>query len=87
MSSPEAGLTPTILAGTGFWEEPAIIEALITKRLTPAEDDVHCNTAEGEWSIPGPWWRGFRGVAKRHAYRYLSEYSFRRSHREETPQK
>ena len=87
MSSPEAGLTPTILAGTGFWEEPTIIEALITKRLTPAEDDVHCNTAEGEWSIFKPWWRGFRGVAKRHAYRYLSEYSFRRSHREETPQK
>lgn len=51
------------------------------------EDDVHCNTAEGEWSIFKPWWRGFRGVAKRHAYRYLSEYSFRRSHREETPQK
>lgn len=51
------------------------------------EDDVHCNTAEGEWSIFKPWWRGFRGVAKRHAYRYLSEYSFRRSHRKETRQK
>ena len=37
------------------------------------DDDVHCNTAEGEWSIFKPWWRGFRGVAKRHAYRYLSE--------------
>ena len=51
------------------------------------EDNVHCNTAEGEWSIFKPWWRGFRGVAKRHAYRYLCEYSFRRSHREESRQK
>lgn len=52
-----------------------------------SEEDVHCNTAEGEWSIFKPWWRGFRGVAKRHAYRYLSEYSFRRSHRKESRQK
>jgi len=51
------------------------------------EDDVHCNTAEGEWSIFKPWWRGFRGVAKRHAYRYLSEYSFRRSHRSDSRQR
>jgi transposase-like protein len=51
------------------------------------EEGTHCNTAEGEWSIFKPWWRGFRGIAKRHAYRYLSEYSFRRSHREETRQK
>ena len=51
------------------------------------EDGVHCNTAEGEWSIFKPWWRGFRGVTKRQAYRYLSEYSFRRSHREESRQK
>jgi transposase-like protein len=51
------------------------------------DEGTHCNTAEGEWSIPGPWWRGFRGVAKRHAYRYLSEYSFRRSHRSDSRQK
>jgi transposase-like protein len=51
------------------------------------EEGTHCNTAEGEWSIFKPWWRRFRGVAKRHAYRYLSEYSFRRSHREEPRQK
>jgi transposase-like protein len=48
---------------------------------------THCNTAEGEWSIFKPWWNGFRGVAKRHAYRYLSEYSFRRSHRSDSRQK
>jgi transposase-like protein len=51
------------------------------------DDGTHCNTAEGEWSIFKPWWNGFRGVAKRHAYRYLSEYSFRRSHRSESRQK
>lgn len=52
-----------------------------------SEEGIHCNTAEGEWSIFKPWWRGFRGVAKRHAYQYLSEYSFRRSHRSDSRQK
>jgi transposase-like protein len=52
-----------------------------------SDEGTHCNTAEGEWSIFKPWWRGFRGVAKRHAYRYLSEYSFRRSHRSDSRQK
>jgi transposase-like protein len=51
------------------------------------DDGTHCNTVEGEWSIFKPWWNGFRGVAKRHAYRYLSEYSFRRSHRSDSRQK
>ena len=51
------------------------------------DDGTHCNTAEGEWSITGPWWDGFRGVAKRHAYRYLSEYSFRRSRRSDSRRK
>lgn len=51
------------------------------------EEDVHCNTAEGVWSVTGPWGRRFRGVAKRHAYRDLSEYSFWRSHREESRRK
>ncbi|MCS3632709.1 transposase-like protein [Salinibacter ruber] len=51
------------------------------------DEGTHCNTAEGEWSIFKPWWHGFRGVAKRHAYRYLSEYSFRRSHRSDSRQK
>jgi transposase-like protein len=52
-----------------------------------SDEGTHCNTAEGEWSIFKPWWQGFRGVAKRHAYRYLSEYSFRRSHRSDSRQK
>ncbi|MCS4142428.1 hypothetical protein GGQ15_002826 [Salinibacter ruber] len=51
------------------------------------DDGTHCNTAEGEWSITVPWWNGFRGIAKRHAYRYLSEHSFRRSHRSDSRQK
>jgi len=51
-----------------------------------SDEGTHCNTAEAEWSIFKPWWRGFRGVAKRHAYRYLSEYSFRRSHRSDSRQ-
>jgi transposase-like protein len=51
-----------------------------------SDEGTHCNTAEGEWSIFKPWWQGFRGVAKRHAYRYLSEYSFRRSHRSDSRQ-
>lgn len=51
------------------------------------DEGTHCNTAEGEWSIFKPWWHRFRGVAKRHAYRYLSEYSFRRSHRTDSRQK
>lgn len=52
-----------------------------------SDEGTHCNAAEAEWSIFKPWWRGFRGVAKRHAYRYLSEYSFRRSHRSDSRQK
>ncbi|MCS3634870.1 transposase-like protein [Salinibacter ruber] len=52
-----------------------------------SDEGTYCNTAEGEWSIFKPWWQGFRGVAKRHAYRYLSEYSFRRSHRSDSRQK
>ena len=38
-----------------------------------SDEGTHCNTAEGEGSIFKPWWRGFRSVAKRQAYRYLSE--------------
>lgn len=49
-----------------------------------SDEGAHCNTAEGEWSIFKPWWRSVRGVAKRNAYLYLSEYSFRRTHREES---
>jgi transposase-like protein len=52
-----------------------------------SDEGTHCNTAEAEWSIFKPWWRGFRGVAKRHAYRYLSEYSFRRSRCPDSRQK
>jgi transposase-like protein len=46
------------------------------------EEGVHCNTAEGEWSIFKPWWRRFRGVAKRHLYLYLTQYAFARTYRE-----
>lgn len=50
------------------------------------EEGVHCNTAEAEWSVFKPWWNKFRGVAKRNIYWYLSEYSFRRSHRSKSRQ-
>jgi hypothetical protein len=46
-----------------------------------SEEGAHCNTAESEWSIFKPWWRTFRVLAKRNLYLYLSEHSFRRSHR------
>jgi len=46
-----------------------------------SEEGARCNTAESEWSIFKPWLRTFRGLAKRHLYLYLSEHSFRRSHR------
>ena len=48
------------------------------------DDDVHCNTAEAEWSIFKPWWRTFRGVAKHYIYRYLAAYQFRRNHRDQS---
>jgi transposase-like protein len=51
------------------------------------DEGIHCNTAEGKPSIFKPLWRGFRGVAKRHSYRYLSEYLFRRSHQSDSRQK
>lgn len=51
------------------------------------EEGVYCNTAEAEWSIFKPWWNIFRGVAKRYVYKYLSEYSFRRSDRKENRQR
>ncbi len=44
-----------------------------------SEEGTHCDSAEGEWLIYKPGWRGFTGVAKRNAYRYLSEYAFRQS--------
>ena len=86
MSSPEAGLTPTILAGTGFWEEPTIIEALITKRLTSPKTTCIATLRRGSGRSSNRGGEDF-GVAKRHAYRCLSEYSFRRRHREESRQK
>jgi transposase-like protein len=48
---------------------------------TYVQDGVHCNTAEGEWSVFKPWWATFRGVAKRHIYLYLAPYQFRRNRR------
>lgn len=46
------------------------------------EDGVHCNTAEAEWSVFKPWWRRFRGVAKRYIYLYLTQYEFARTYRD-----
>jgi len=47
-----------------------------------SEEGAHCNTAEGEWSLSKPWWRRFRGIAKRYLYLYLSHHSFRRTYRD-----
>jgi transposase-like protein len=47
-----------------------------------AEDGAHCNTAEAEWSVFRTWWRTFRGVAKRYAYRYLATYAYQRNQRD-----
>lgn len=46
------------------------------------EDGVHCNTAEAESSVFKPWWRRFRGVAKRYIHLYLTQYEFARTYRE-----
>jgi len=46
-----------------------------------SEEGAHCNTAESEWSIFKPWWRRFRGIAKRYLHLYLSHHSFRRTYR------
>lgn len=46
------------------------------------EEGVHCNTAEAEWSVFKPWWRNFRGVAKRHIHLYLTQYEFQRTYRD-----
>jgi len=45
-------------------------------------EGAHCNAAEAEWSTFKPWWRQFRGVAKRYVYQYLIQYEFRRTHRD-----
>ena len=50
-----------------------------------AEDGAHCNTAEAEWSIFKPWWRTFRGVAKKNVHLYLAQYEFKRNRRELSP--
>lgn len=46
------------------------------------EDGVHCNTVEAEWSVFKPWWRRFRGVAKRTIHLYLTQYGFQRTYRD-----
>lgn len=56
------------------------------RSIAECVEGVHCNTAEAEWSVFKPWWNTFCGVAKRNIYHYLSEYSFRRSHLEESRQ-
>lgn len=47
-----------------------------------SEEGAHCNMAEGEWSLFKPWWRRFRGIAKRYLHLYLSHHSFRRTYRD-----
>jgi hypothetical protein len=48
-----------------------------------ARGDVHCNSAEGYFSI---FKRGMRGVyqhcSEKHLHRYLAEFDFRYNHRE-----
>jgi len=73
-------------SGYGLLEEAYDHHSVDHEDTYVSDEGTHCNTAEAEWSIFKPWWRGFRGVAKRHAYRYLSEYSFRRSHRSDSRQ-
>lgn len=51
---------------------------------TYVQDGVHCNTAEGEWSVFKPWWATYRGVAKRYVHLYLAQYQFRRNRRHRT---
>ena len=52
-----------------------------------SEEGTCCKTAESEWSVLKPGLRTFRGLAKRPLYLYLSEHSFRRSHRHLSRQK
>jgi len=72
---------------TDTWSGYQLLEEIYDHRQVKhseqyvSEEGAHCNTAESEWSVFKPWWRTFRGLAKRNLYLYLSEHSFRRSHR------
>jgi transposase-like protein len=83
---PEARIDTDDFSGYGLLGEAYDHRSVDHEETYVTEDGVHCNTAEAEWSVFKPWWNTFRGVAKRNIYHYLSEYSFRRSHREESRQ-
>jgi hypothetical protein len=83
---PETRIDTDDFSGYGLLGEAYDHRSVDHEDTYVTEEGVHCNTAEAEWSVFKPWWNTFRGVAKRNIYHYLSEYSFRRSHREESRQ-
>jgi len=83
---PESRIDTDDFSGYGLLGQAYDHRSVDHEETYVTEDGVHCNTAEAEWSVFKPWWNAFRGVAKRNIYQYLSEYSFRRSHREESRQ-
>ena len=46
-----------------------------------ARGSVHCNTAEGIWSLLRPYLRTFRGVSKLYLPLYIAAFEFRYNHR------
>lgn len=83
---PESRIDTDDFSGYGLLGEAYDHRSVDHEETYVTDDGVHCNTAEAEWSVFKPWWNGFRGVAKRNIYHYLSEYSLRRSHRTEDRQ-
>ena len=88
LSHVEEGATVDTDTWCGYrWSSYRLLDEVYTHRQVKhseryvSEEEAHCNTAESEWSVFKPWLRTFRGLAKRHLYLYLSEHSFRRSHR------
>ena len=88
LSHVEEGATVDTDTWCGYrWSGYRLLDEVYTHRQVKhseryvSEEGAHCNTAESEWSVFKPWLRTFRGLAKRHLYLYLSEHSFRRSHR------
>ena len=83
-------IEPDTRIDTDSWQGYNLLERLfdhetVTHDETYVTDNgVHCNTAEAEWSLFKPWWRQFRGVAKRNIHRYLAHYEFQRRHRYES---
>jgi transposase-like protein len=46
-----------------------------------AQCQVHCNTAEGIWSLLRPYLATFRGVSKAYLPLYVAAFEFRYNHR------